>query len=56
MNGDWTPNYTHLLSLSATKSDNVTFTYGQILKQPDAYEFVEAMMDKISDHTKNENL
>jgi hypothetical protein len=50
LNMDGTYNYLHPLSFAAT-TDNDTYMFHEMLRQPDKDEFVKAMVKELSDHT-----
>ena len=47
---DNTLNSLHSMALLAEKEDNESYTFKEMLKQPDASEFIKAMMKESSDH------
>ena len=47
---DDTLNSLHPMALVAQKEDNESYTFKQMLKQPDAAEFVKATMKETDDH------
>jgi hypothetical protein len=54
MNFDNKLNMLHPMALMAEANDNDTYTFCQMLKQPDAAEFVKAMIKEADDHeTRN---
>ena len=49
-NFDNTLNHLHPMALLAEKEDNESYTFRQMLKQPDAAEFIKAMIKETEDH------
>ena len=47
---DDTLNSLHPMALATEKEDNESYTFKQMLKQPDAADFIKAMMKKMADH------
>ena len=47
---DNTLNVLHTMTLLAEKEDNESYTFRQMLKQPDAADFIKAMTKETSDH------
>ena len=38
------------MAFLASKEDNETYTFREMLKQPDAHEFIKSMMKEADDH------
>ena len=51
LNGDFTFNNLNPISLNTIFNDNETYHYHEMLRQPDASEFIKAMLKEVSDHT-----
>ena len=49
-NFDSTLNALHSMALLAEKENNELYTFGQMLKQPDAAYFIHAMIKEADDH------
>jgi hypothetical protein len=47
---DGTLNSLHPMAFLAGKENNESYTFSQMLKQPDRADFVQAMMKEVSDH------
>ena len=54
-NFDSTLNALHPMSLLAEKENNESYTLGQMLKQPDAADFIHAMIKKADDHESRDH-
>jgi len=52
---DGTLNYLNPMAYSSTLSDNETYTFKEMLQQPDKNEFILAMMKEIQDHENREH-
>ena len=52
---DNTLNSLHPMALLAEKEDNESYTFKEMLKQPDASEFIKTMMKESSDHETREH-
>ena len=52
---DGTLNYINPMAYAADISDNETYTFKEMLQQPDKNDFILAMMKEIQDHEKREH-
>jgi len=52
---DGTINETHPLALATSLSDNETYTFREMLQQPDREQFMEAMIKEIRTHEENDH-
>jgi len=47
---DGTLNSLHSMAFIAEKENNESYTFQEMLKQPDAVDFIEAMQKEVNDH------
>lgn len=55
LNADGTYNYVSPLAFAASKSDNDSYMFHEMLQQPDKDEFVKAMVKELEDHTRRKH-
>ena len=52
---DRTLNALHPMALLADKENNESYTFGQMLKKPDAADFIHAMIKEADDHESHDH-
>ena len=55
LNLNGTSNLSHALAFASSLFDNESYTLKEMLKQPDVASFVEAMVEEVAAHEKNEH-